>query len=692
MGTLKLKNHMPPPPPSPSPEPKIETEVTQTEINLPTTEVSTSSQTAPKTQPSKKNLFSELSAIWNKKANYFVGVDVGNMALKVVILQRKGNEFVLYKTSEFTLDNEGITDESEIYQVVNQHVTELLDGHNDYQICLGIPQFFGTVLIKDFPPGITEKTTKMMIQNEIHQLNDLTDYSFIYDWKQLEPNSFRKNPFFIAICREETTCDFYNTFKQHKLPINNMTFNGLGDINALLTIHPEIKNDDKIQILMDIGANNIIIALLHKGNIYSLNNLSYGAEILTGAIQQQFGITRSNAEKTKLEGRYVLDYRFETAFLRERAKTFVADIHAAIDEWKQTAELSDDFNPETDAAIGKIWLCGGGVSLEGFDSYIEKTTSIPTEIFGPDNNPKFSCAYGLAYCAAQQGAYAISFLPPAVVAENKIKTNAPWMFGGIAAVAAVGFSLLAISIGNYHGELQILRSEYDRLSALTGEVRTINNQQRAMLKNDLQSIPYVMYGNVSTRIRNLWEIISGQTPDNQSFINGFDTWPIYWQTEVPSPELFAKNHDDSEQNTVSGLFKSENKKQNNRPVPISSLLGNTRYSQDNEKDPFPKIEVYRLTDSMPVYMILATTTQLKEGKLASDLKHFPLISGADRPSSGNEILEINDQLHSKWRRKLYNKIKSSSINTLPVAITFESMFVAPKKEDKNQKKSTTKGR
>lgn len=690
MGTLKLKNHMPPPPPSSPQEFDTETLTSQQEPVLPTPEKTVSSTPSIPPKHTKKSF--TLSPLFGKKTNYFVGVDVGNVALKITILHRKGNKLELYKTSEFTLDNEGITDESEIYQIVNQHVTELLADHDDYEICLGIPQFFGTVLIKDFPPNLSEKTTKMMIQQEIHQLNDLTDYSFIYDWKQLQPNSFRKNPFFIAICREETTCDFYKTFKQQNLPINNMTFNGLGDINALLALHPEILQDDKIQILMNIGANNVIISLLHKGNLYSLNSLSYGAEILTGAIQQQLGITRSNAEKIKLEGRYILDYRFETAFLRERAKTFIADIHAAIDEWKLSAELSDDFNPETDAEIGKIWLCGGGALLEGMDSYIEKTASIPTEIFGPDNNPKFTCSYGLAYCAAKQGAYDISFLPPAVVTENKIKANAPWMFGGIASVASVGFALLALSLSHYHGELQILRSEYDRLTALTGEVRKINNQQRAMIKNDLQSIPYVMYGNVGTRIQNLWEFISGQTPDNQPFINGFDTWPIYWQTEVPPPELFTENRDGDEQNDNPGLFKTTRQANKNKPIPISSLLGNTRYSQNEGENPFPHIEVYRLTDSMPVYMILATTTQLKEGKLANDLKHFSAIAGADRPSSGNPILDINDQLHSKWRRKSYDKIKSSSINTLPVAITFKSIFVTPPKEDKTQKKSTTKGR
>lgn len=636
----------------------------------------------------------------SKQSPYYVGIDIGSVGLKTVILQEdtSGNLTPIIEDQYFVAE-EGITDEAELYQAVSSHVNMLLEGKPHCHICLGVPQFFGSILTKDFPPNLSPKVTADLVLAETTQLSHLSENHFFYDWQQMTPNSYMKNPIFIAVSREEVVRDYYKTFINSGLPVDDLSFSGLSDVNTLLSLHPEIKNDAGIHLLMDIGADNTIIAIIGNGNLLAINALSYGSSLLTQTIKQQFGLSDNAAEQAKISGKYVLDNRYENSFIREKSRHFASDLTAIVNEWRESMEFTEGFSAETDGNLNHLWLCGGGCLLEGLTNFLEGIIKVPTSILCPPSeqggkaSPIFSNAYGLALHASGKSQYHISFLPPEIKQGNTRQKEARWLIGGLAAVAIVGFGLMAASTSFTYQDLKVFRTEYDRISQINGRISAINRQQKEIEKRDLQALPMIAYGNISYRLQTTWQLFDGQNKQQKPYVDGTKTWPIFWKISVPA--AITKNENTTTSSEVEaeiGIFKKIDKKDSNNKVTQlrqhlgRGLLSSTKRGAALDEDPKENhlsryLSVATLKNEIPLYCMLAVdnSSQLEEYSLvACFTKEDQLSNKTDRINrQEQDLFFLRDSYEKQWQKKQYANPKKR-ISIYPLSFIFkDSLFNIP---------------
>ena len=110
-----------------------------------------------------------------KRQNKTLGLDVGQYAARLVVLERKGQRMVVTRAEEFNIAREGILDESELYSDsgLGKWLKEKKLGKAKFN--LGLPQYLCTTrIVNDFAPNAKPEAMEQMVNYETMQLAGLS--------------------------------------------------------------------------------------------------------------------------------------------------------------------------------------------------------------------------------------------------------------------------------------------------------------------------------------------------------------------------------------------------------------------------------------------------------------------------------------------------------------------------------------
>ena len=435
-----------------------------------------------------------------KKPTVAVGLDIGSSAVKSVLLEMAPDGKILLKKFDlFEARAEGIVDEKELFSSAVQRVGEFKPAHAN--VAVGLPQFFGSTQINDFPEGADDQMLRDLVAAETRQLGGLSEENYLYDYQRIAPGAGRMNPVFILVCRENSVHEYIEAVVQAGLDFTELTMTGVGMVNSLAALHPEAFSANGLQIVLDLGSDNTEMAVVRGGDLVMLNNLNFGAGRFTAILQQTLNIDEAQAEQYKRSEQARISEDYSQQALFETAQILAHEIGYTLEQWQlgEPESLSAQ-KPE------RIWLCGAGAKLRGLEAFLQKQFDCPVTIFGPldpdggAKEPGHATAYGLALQGLGAARYRLSFLPQSIRWQKKRLANLWWLYGATAAVHIGLFFWLWTHASFLRTEELSLSRSCDDL-AQCSEIATGFSKSKADLDSaERICIPFVSRGSTSVRV------------------------------------------------------------------------------------------------------------------------------------------------------------------------------------------------
>ncbi|MBU0756122.1 MAG: pilus assembly protein PilM, partial [Planctomycetes bacterium] len=209
-------------------------------------------------------------------------------------------------------------------------------------------------------------------------------------------------------------------------------------------------------LILDIGADNIDLAIVQDGALIFARNLTGGSNLFNQALIETFSVRQPKAEKLKKEMGCIIS-RATSKNLSPQEEKVGRSLSAAAGRIYSMIQSSLMFCKAqikvTDLSPDRVLLTGGGARLKGLDRYLSDNFDIPVKIFDPadvfdtsqmkdaqdftDHSLELSCAMGLAIMGCTQDHYSIQVLPQAVKKRLYFKNHT--LYGILAAVFLLAF-------------------------------------------------------------------------------------------------------------------------------------------------------------------------------------------------------------------------------------------------------------
>ncbi|OGV43169.1 MAG: hypothetical protein A2X48_16315 [Lentisphaerae bacterium GWF2_49_21] len=345
---------------------------------------------------------------WKNKTRKAVGLDIGSSTIKAAELSwTKEGGVSLVSHQLLKLRAEGILDDEELSQSLSTWLEQ--NGWKNRDICLGLQQYLATVQVRDFPVA-PEAKLEEMIAYETQQLSGISEEKFIHDYHIMPPKYGRNNPVLIGISRYSVVAEKLQVLESAGVTPADMTMNSMALINALFNLHPETKDVEKPQMIIEIGAENSTVIIFAGGQILSINSLLFGSDKFNRALMESMEMDEAKAEEEKLKAE--ISSKNKKHPLHKVSLTLISELKNAVEQWKihENAETAG-------MEIVKLWLCGGGSLIGGLPEILMSNfMECEIELFGPVDKegkllPELACAYGLALQAMEIEDIRISLAP-----------------------------------------------------------------------------------------------------------------------------------------------------------------------------------------------------------------------------------------------------------------------------------------
>ncbi|MBI2931300.1 MAG: pilus assembly protein PilM [Planctomycetes bacterium] len=141
--------------------------------------------------------------------------------------------------------------------------------------------------------------------------------------------------------------------------------------------------EDGVQLIVDLGATNIDMAMVRGGRLVFARNVPTGAGIFDAGIAGMSGIGAGEAEARKIQFGSLLpaqegDPREEE--LRPALRTAAGQLMGVL---QATIQFAKTQLQDKDLAVDKVYLAGGGARLRGLPEYLASALKVPVEILDP---------------------------------------------------------------------------------------------------------------------------------------------------------------------------------------------------------------------------------------------------------------------------------------------------------------------
>src|SRR5436190_14536385 len=306
-----------------------------------------------------------------------VGVDIGSSSVKAVELQGKNGDFQLISLGYEGLQPDSIVDgqimelnsvSNAIGSIFNEHkikTTKVAAGVNGHSVIVKnivLPQMTGEELQESFAWHAEE-----------HIPFDISDVNLDYHVTGSTPDAIHV---LLAACKRDKISNLKQAIQlAGKQPV-------VIDVDAFaLQNCYELNYDPQpghVVALLNIGASTTNINILNGSRSVFTRDASFGGNQYTSLLQKELGMTFEQAEQVKRgkplpEG---IENRDISSILETVSDILALEIQKTMDFYRATVE-------DSDSAVEKILVSGGGSKLRGLIDFLSKQFEVPVEIFDP---------------------------------------------------------------------------------------------------------------------------------------------------------------------------------------------------------------------------------------------------------------------------------------------------------------------
>ncbi|PIT93932.1 hypothetical protein COU00_01710 [Candidatus Falkowbacteria bacterium CG10_big_fil_rev_8_21_14_0_10_43_11] len=368
--------------------------------------------------------------IFNTPSKYPVGIDISDLSMKLVQLNKTRQAVVLQTLSRVAvpsgyIDGGAIKNKAGAAELLRKLLTETIFGKvSSREAVVSLPEtktFIKLLSLNSAGENLSDAVKVEIAKNIPYELADVN-----YDWQVINQNRDRQKILIAAVPKK--IADDYAAILE-----------GVGLLPVALEIEaaaiarsilPLAYESDKTTLILDIGASRSGLIAYADGAILFTASLPISGKKYTAIIAQKLNLTLAKAEEAKII--CGLDSQAAQGIIAKTLKQMTDELVAKI---KAALQHLAAYYP-ANLSVGQIYLCGGGASLLGLDAMLKQKLNIEVTIGDIFTNirvtsrqkekylrEKYSAVNGEAQRRERQQDFSLTFAAAAGLALRSIYLN-----------------------------------------------------------------------------------------------------------------------------------------------------------------------------------------------------------------------------------------------------------------------------
>ena len=324
--------------------------------------------------------------IFSKKSNGILGLDISSTAIKVVELEKSGNNFRLLHYSIESLPQNSVSENSiaDVDQV-SSSITRAIkrSGARSRNVATAIP---GSHVISKrifMPHGLREDELESQITLEADHYIPYPLDEVNMDFEVLGPaaESPNEDEILLVACRKEIVDDYIAVLEDAGLTPTILDVEYYAVENAYQQIVQDLPGGgmEKLTAVMDFGATTLHVNVIQNNRSIYTRNHSFGGNQLTEEIQRRYGLSLEEAVQAKKVGGLPDNYQPE--ILRPFMEAMCQEAMRGLQFFYSSSQ-----HDKVDA----IMLAGGCAQIQGVDELLSSKAGLPVDIANPFSNMSLS--------------------------------------------------------------------------------------------------------------------------------------------------------------------------------------------------------------------------------------------------------------------------------------------------------------
>lgn len=306
------------------------------------------------------------------------GVDLSYHSMRVVTFDRSHKGLVLNKAVTRSIPSGAICgDEVQANQGLKDALSAVKKELGLSFVNVTLPEDKAYIFRTSLPP-LPESQIRQAIEFQLEENVPLLPAEAVFDFVVIPPKTTVAAP---AAPLEVVVVVFPKKFIDGYIEL----FRSVGLVPAAFHMNADaiarsiVREGDKgTYLITNIGTKTTGIYVVSEGVVQFTATLSFGGESLTKAIEKHLSVSHEEALKIK-RGEVMMKNREAVELFYSLANTASAlrdEMNRIVSYWQSHRNKSG----EVGSPIRKIYLCGAGAHLCGFDEYISTTMKIETEV------------------------------------------------------------------------------------------------------------------------------------------------------------------------------------------------------------------------------------------------------------------------------------------------------------------------
>jgi type IV pilus assembly protein PilM len=383
-------------------------------------------------------------------ASIGLGVTLGSHTLRAVKLKRKGAGFIVQKVFSERVD-----------EATRPAAGRALAarGFSGAPVTLGLSGRDVIIRYSQVPP-VPEWRLRNLMKFEVEEVGSQSGGDVSADYRKLnlpDPDGTRgEDTILVALARNRYVDVQMAALASGGLKVSSCCPNSVAMFNAFAV--NATYTEEETAILVNVGAENLDIAIQRGGELLFARNATPGAKAFTEALVQAFSTTEGKAETMKLTKGDVTpkaQARYADGTAEKVANAMMGVAGQLSSLIQSTLMIARAQTRMPDLRIDRVLLAGGGASLKGLDLYLKQAMGVPVERFNPfvlcdlsalsaderalaeGQAHEFAVAVGLAQMRLAPSTFVLEVLPAALRRQRDFWTKGIYGVGAAVVMAGV---------------------------------------------------------------------------------------------------------------------------------------------------------------------------------------------------------------------------------------------------------------
>jgi type IV pilus assembly protein PilM len=328
--------------------------------------------------------------LFSKKS--YVGIDLGTHALKAVQMDRSGDMWRITHSAAAPTPPDTIRDGVVVdIPRLSESIRDLLRNGGITATSAHIAAAGGSVFVRPVAfPKMPEAVLRKSIKFEAGRYVPGSVEDSYIEFEILGPISDTQMNVLIVAAPKDIVESRIQAVQGAGLEVESVDIEVFAAYRSLLETSPEYMPEESTVALVDIGAGSTSVSVISKGVFLMNRSFNTGGQALSEELKRKFSLNDEDAElgKSQLDVKQLL--KPEGGDDNPPLKTIQPQLEEMVREIRRSMNYFTSQTGEGGEArqIDKVYLTGGGATMEGLAEFLSERLGVEVESRGIFGNPR----------------------------------------------------------------------------------------------------------------------------------------------------------------------------------------------------------------------------------------------------------------------------------------------------------------